>query len=104
MALRVQLCHVDDVPEGKIRGFEAPGVARPILVAKVNGELHVTASTCPHEDVSLLRGRLDGARLVCPGHGWEFDLRSGECGHQPWICLPVFRTEIVDGILYCHMI
>jgi 3-phenylpropionate/trans-cinnamate dioxygenase ferredoxin subunit len=104
MALRVRLCHVDDVPEGQIRGFEAPGVDKPILVARIGDEFHVTASICPHEEVSLLRGRLDGTAIVCPGHGWEFSLRTGECGHLPWICLPVYRTEIIDDILYCELI
>ncbi len=34
---------------------------------------------CPHAGASLASGWLDGDQLVCPLHGWEFDLDTGTC-------------------------
>lgn len=32
---------------------------------------------CPHAGEDLTFGRLTDGKLVCPGHGWTFDLRNG---------------------------
>ena len=34
--------------------------------------------TCTHEECSLAEGELDGAVIVCPCHGSEFDVRTGD--------------------------
>src|SRR4051812_39138706 len=41
---------------------------------------------CPHLDLPLaafgaveVREEAQGERLVCPWHGWEFDVRTGRC-------------------------
>ena len=76
MALRVRVCRVADVPEGSVRAVQVPGVTWPVLVTRLGGELIATAGVCPHEDVSLEGGELDGGTIVCPGHAWEFDRRG----------------------------
>jgi len=32
---------------------------------------------CPHEGTDLAHGWMDGNHLVCPKHGWRFDLENG---------------------------
>jgi nitrite reductase/ring-hydroxylating ferredoxin subunit len=32
---------------------------------------------CPHLGLPLSAGRLDGERLICTGHHWEYDARTG---------------------------
>jgi nitrite reductase/ring-hydroxylating ferredoxin subunit len=100
----VRVCGVDDVPPGTTRGFRVAGLARPILVANVGGRLRAVASTCPHEDVSLLDGDLDGSRIVCPGHGYAFDLDTGRCTHDASLLLPRHRVEIVAGDVYVFLV
>ena len=100
MAIRVRVCRVDDVPPGEMRGFDVPGLVSPILVARVDGRLVATASVCPHEDVSLLHGHFAGSRVVCPGHGYAFDVVTGRCQHDPGLELPRHRVEIVDDEVY----
>jgi nitrite reductase/ring-hydroxylating ferredoxin subunit len=38
---------------------------------------------CPHQGASLAVGRVQGERLICPFHAWEFDAR-GECQRIPY--------------------
>ena len=79
MALRVRVCALADVVEGELRAFAVTGVTWPVIVTIVEGALVAVPGVCPHEDVALVDGHLDGTELVCPGHGWGFDLKTGRC-------------------------
>ncbi len=58
-------------------GFEAFG--RSWRLVEAEGQLLVHPGRCPHRLGSLLDASIDGAELLCPWHGYRFDLRSGEC-------------------------
>jgi len=99
MALRVKVCSVGDVAEGQLRAFQVEGVTWPVIVTMIAGELIATAGVCPHEDASLKNGWLDGDKIVCPGHGYEFDMHTGRCRHDPGLELRRYRiTQIFDEI------
>jgi toluene monooxygenase system ferredoxin subunit len=52
----------------------------PVLLAHLSGgELRAYQGHCPHQEVLLADGEwdADSGVLVCSGHRWEFDLRSG---------------------------
>jgi 3-phenylpropionate/trans-cinnamate dioxygenase ferredoxin subunit len=54
---------------------------------------------CPHEDVSLADGDLEGSQIRCPGHGYLFDLHTGKCKHDPGLELRRYPiTRIGDEI------
>lgn len=52
---------------------------RPILVLWNGGTPVAFDDTCIHRERSLFEGSLLGARLVCAGHQWAFDLETGYC-------------------------
>lgn len=89
---------------GESRAFAVAGVAVPILVTNVDGTLYATSSICPHEDVSLEGGDLCGASLACPGHGYEFDLATGHCAHDPSLRLPRYRVTVTGGQVYVDLV
>jgi len=79
----IALCRADELAPGQMRAFPVPGLAIPVLLIHLaDGRLIACASICPHEDVSLEGGDLDGAQITCPGHGYEFDLETGRCRHD----------------------
>lgn len=104
MALRVQVCRVDEVPPGESRGFQVAGVALPIMVTNLDGTYIATASMCPHEDVSLLGCKRRGAIVICRGHGYRFDLRTGACSHDPRLTLRRYRVTVADGAVYVDLV
>jgi len=103
-AVIVRVCRLDEVAPGEMKGFEVDALTWPVLVANVAGHLYAAPSVCPHEDVSLLGGDLDGARITCPGHGYEFDLPSGRCTHDRELSLVRYQTSVRDGDLYVKII
>jgi len=104
MALRFRLCGRDEVPALGLGVFTVPGITWPVLAGVVDGELIATAGVCPHEDVALAGGELDGACLTCPGHGYQFDLRTGECTHDPSLVLRRYKVSEADGAVWIELL
>lgn len=79
---------------GKALNGEIDG--QKVAVFLVDGEVVATTAVCPHAGGPLNKGRLDGAILTCPWHGWSYDLRTGECEDDPEVQVPLYAV-IVDG-------
>jgi nitrite reductase (NADH) small subunit len=69
---------IDDVRPGACVTFELPG-GDELAVYNVNGEFYATENFCPHKGAPLTEGMLCGHIVECGWHGWQFDVRSGEC-------------------------
>ena len=99
--VRAFLCRAQDIPlAGHMAAFPVEGLGFPVLLANVDGELVATGGICPHEDVELVDGDLTGACLTCPGHGYEFDLASGRCRHDPDLRLRRFPVARVGDQIH----
>jgi toluene monooxygenase system ferredoxin subunit len=72
--------HIDDLWEGDIVGVSVDD--EPVLLVNVDGDVHAYSNKCPHQQSPLDEGDLDGAKLTCVKHMWEFDARTG-CGINP---------------------
>jgi len=68
---------MDDLPAGQLKLVEAGGTR--VVLARVRDEVFACRDERPHQGGPLREGRLSGARLACPWHGWMYDVRSGEC-------------------------
>ena len=81
MAEFAAVSRVDDFEEGDMRAFEVRGAK--IAVANVDGTFHAFDDTCTHMACSLAEGDLEESTVICPCHGSEFDVRSGEVLQGP---------------------
>jgi nitrite reductase/ring-hydroxylating ferredoxin subunit len=104
MALRLRVCRVDELPPGARRAVTIAGLSWPVLAVNLDGEIVVTAGVCPHEDVELTGGAIDHGVLTCPGHAYEFDLRTGRCAHDPRLVLPRYRVTIVGDDVWIDVV
>lgn len=69
-----------------------------LLVHHLGGDIKAFQGMCPHQEVLLVDGdwNEDTCVLICPGHRWEFDLRSG-AGINPDDCrLSEYPVRIED--------
>jgi nitrite reductase/ring-hydroxylating ferredoxin subunit len=74
---RCRVGRLDDLTAGQPKLVEADGTR--VVLARVQDEVLACSDECSHQGGPLSEGRITGARLACPWHGWMFDLRSGEC-------------------------
>lgn len=86
-----------------------------------NGEEYFAIrNVCPHEQIEICKGRFTGTTLeskpheyiygreseilVCPWHGWEFDVRTGKSLVDPeryWV--NVYEVSIEEDTIFVHM-
>lgn len=59
----------------------------PVCIFNVDGEYLATQDTCTHAEASLSEGDLDGAVVICPLHGAEYDVRTGAA-----LCFPATQA------------
>jgi len=57
------------------------------VVALADGRRFVVPDACPHDGGLLSDGFIEGERLVCARHNWEFDPATGTCHGRPRIRL-----------------
>lgn len=74
----VKVGEVGDIPVGKGACIERDGIALAIFNAG-GGRFFATSPLCPHEGGPLAEGWLEGDAVVCPWHGYDFDLATGRC-------------------------
>ncbi len=59
---------------------------RELFIHKKADQIAVYDSRCPHQVTNIPELAINGDKLVCPKHGWCFDLASGDCidkGNHP---------------------
>lgn len=93
-----RIASLAEVPEGELRAYDLP--ERRIAVAHIEQELFAFGDECTHEGCSLAEGELGDQEdsVICPCHGSEFDLLTGEPlegpGEDP---VPVYAVRVRDG-------
>jgi nitrite reductase/ring-hydroxylating ferredoxin subunit len=79
----------DEIAEGAAKLVRVKG--EEMAVFKNDGKLYGIQNTCPHEGGQLCNGWIEGGEVVCPLHGYKFDLRTGACSTDPKLKVKVFR-------------
>jgi len=80
------------------------GRARVVLVEKVRVAVfrletgwYALKDACPHMGSSLAQGRIEGDRVACRWHAWNFDLATGESDSKRKACARVYDLRLEDG-------
>ena len=91
------VARVEEVPA--IGGKEVAIDGTRICLFKSNGEVFATAALCPHKGVPLAVGWVENGAVSCAMHGWEFDLKTGECLTDANCPLETYEVKIEDGMI-----
>ena len=116
---RYRVASVDEIPDNG--GVLADVGDREIGVFKYRGRLFAYDNRCIHQGGPVCSGEVLGAtklvlgergeaireildedemRLVCPWHGWEYDLTTGEVIHDRRYRLRRFEVTVEEGVVY----
>jgi len=91
-----------DEPEGTLRRVEVGDTA--VCVARTGDGWLAFDDTCTHEECSLAGGELDGEVVICPCHGSEFDVRTGDVVTPPALDpLPIYEAREDGGALFVRL-
>ena len=67
--------NLDDLWEGDMTAITVDG--KSVLLVNVDGLIRAYANQCPHQASALDQGDLDGEKLTCATHLWEFSAVTG---------------------------
>jgi nitrite reductase (NADH) small subunit len=73
---------------------------REVAIFNLNGRFVAIENRCPHKGGPLCDGIVSGTTVVCPLHGWRFDLETGSAVRASLpACVTTFPTCVEDGII-----
>jgi len=88
--------HVAEMKELARRKRKQVSVAGcPIALFVVDGDVYALDDTCIHQERSLAKGTLLGGQVICPGHQWKFDPRTGRPEDQDG-CLATYAVQVTE--------
>lgn len=72
-----KLCKVSDLLDRQGKRFIVDDTE--VALFKVDDEIYALSNICPHQHTALIYdGFIEDDCVVCPAHGWMFELRSGK--------------------------
>ena len=83
-----------EIPEGGAKLVRVN--AEEVAVFKRGGEICAIQNLCPHEGGQLSKGWIEDEAVVCPLHGYQFNLKTGVCVNNPNLKAKTFSVS-ADG-------
>ena len=94
-----RVARVEDIPAGG--GLKITIGRIEVGLFAVGGQVHAMENRCPHADLPLSEGLLDGYLIECAGHAWTFDVRTGfRPDYEDGFPIPCFAVEVRGGDVY----
>jgi nitrite reductase/ring-hydroxylating ferredoxin subunit len=94
----VRVARATEIPVGKGRFVDHESTAVAVFNAG-RGRFYAVSAHCPHEDGPLAEGWLEGDAVVCPWHGFDFDIATGACRVADDLSIGVYPTRVSDGMV-----
>ena len=73
---------------------EFPCGDRTICVANVNGTYSAMDNICLHRGGPLGQGMIEGGKVICPWHGWAWDVKTGTAEQDSSMKVAVYPLKI----------
>ena len=96
-----RICSITDLSEHEGKRFLANDYE--IAIFKIKGEIFALSNKCPHKHTAqIYEGFIEEGCVVCPAHGWMFDLRTGKTrtGEKGLIA---YEAKILDNDVYIKL-
>lgn len=89
---------VESIPRQEGRSVSIGG--KELAIFNLGDRFATIENECPHKGGPLCDGIVSGTAVVCPLHGWRFDLLSGMAVRASMpACVTTFPTRVEDGIV-----
>lgn len=95
----VEISPASELPSGE-RLFVDIG-NKPIVIFNIAGQFFAIGDVCTHDDGPLGDGALEENNIICPRHGAEFDVRTGQAMQMPAVIdIPAYPVQVRDGNIF----
>jgi nitrite reductase/ring-hydroxylating ferredoxin subunit len=88
------VARVSAVPSGM--GTVVTVKGQDIAIFNVQGKFYAVDNRCPHQDYPLGMSPIFDNLVICIGHAWRFDIKTGECFSVPGVRVQTYEL-VVEG-------
>jgi nitrite reductase/ring-hydroxylating ferredoxin subunit len=92
MAEYVTVAHASAIPPGT--GAVVTVQGRAIALFHIQGRFYALDNRCPHQHYPLGMSPVFGHQVLCIGHAWRFDLRTGVCDSVPGVAVQTYEVTV----------
>ncbi len=93
-SIEVPVARVGDLGDGDARHVKIG--KRDLAIFRVGDEYFALSNICRHAFGPLSEGYMDGHIVMCPWHGWRYDVRDGATDH-PNANVKTYPVVVRDG-------
>jgi nitrite reductase/ring-hydroxylating ferredoxin subunit len=101
MARLIKVAEANELSPGQGKLVQVNG--KDIALFNVNGIYYAMSAVCPHEDGPLHEGEVDGDTIICPWHGYDFSVKTGECSVDPDLRVLTFVVKIQGNDVFIEV-
>jgi nitrite reductase (NADH) small subunit len=73
---------------------EFPCGNKTICIANVDGVYSAMDNTCLHRGGPLGQGMIEGGKVICPWHGWAWDVKTGTTDFDSSLRVQIYPMKI----------
>ena len=95
----IKLADEKDIPEGGRLVVSLPK-GQDVVLFKINGTVYALDNACPHMGGPLGEGEVENDVVTCPWHGWQFNIKTGECINVPGDDAACIKITVQDGEIF----
>ena len=101
MARLIKVAELADLTPGDGKVVQVDGLR--IVLFNADGRYYALEAACPHEGGPLADGVIQGLRVICPWHGYDFHLKTGDCGVDPNLRILTYPVKVQGEDLLIEM-
>lgn len=96
------ICSIENLKDRQGKRFLIDDVE--VAVFKVDGKIYALSNVCPHQHTTVIfDGYIEDGCVVCPVHGWMFDLKTGKLPSSN-AGLDAFPVKVLGSQVYVKVI
>jgi len=96
---KIKLCNASEIHPGMHKVVKTED-GKELLIANIKGEFFAINNLCPHMGGPLNEGIMDGCLVSCPWHGWQFDIKTGDCPTNPGEVVSKAPLTVENGEIF----
>jgi len=90
-----------ELKDGQMKAVRVKG--KHILLVRQGGEVFGLSNRCPHMGCTFEGGLLRDYLVMCPCHGWKFDIRNGQYTENAQTTLQTYLCKIENGKIFIEI-
>lgn len=98
MAEYIKVAQIHEIPG--ISGKRININGKIIALFKNKNSVFAIRNSCPHQGAELSEGHISDSNVVCPLHGWQFNLKTGSFSGNENIRIPTYKVKVENDEVY----